>query len=110
MATTTTGADVALIIAVGVLIIIWVVVAYFVARAAENKERSFWAFWCISLFVSPILGAVIVAALPASLKTNIAKGRLKACPRCAEGARPRALMCPHCGLSLTQRAVIERSM
>ena|ERR1019366_6514395 len=77
-------------------LIIWILVSYFVARAADRKNRSFTSFFFIAFFVSPIVGAVIVAALPPSPEMLIEKGRRKACPTCAEAIMPAAVQCPHC--------------
>lgn len=88
--------DVIFVILLGLTLIAWLVVAYFVGRAAERKERSFGAFVLIALLVSPALGAVIVAALPPSSEVLIAKGRRRRCPHCAEAVRRQAHVCPHC--------------
>jgi MFS family permease len=78
-------------------LIIWILISYFVGRAADRKDRSFTAFFLIAFLVSPIVGAVIVAALPSSPEMLIAQGRRKACPNCAEAIMPRAVERPHCG-------------
>jgi hypothetical protein len=92
----TSRADVAVVVIVGLLIIAWLVVSYFVGRAAEKKNRSFASFFLIALLVSPILGAIIVAALPPSGEALIAKGQRLRCPHCAEAVNRRARICPHC--------------
>lgn len=82
---------------VGLIIWILVVCYYFVGRAADRKDRSFTAFFLIAFFVSPITGAIIVAAIPPSPEMEIAKGRLRACHQCAEAIQLRAKKCPYCG-------------
>jgi hypothetical protein len=87
-----------------VVVAIWVMVAVFVGRAAERKNRSFMSFFLIALFISPTLGAIIVAALPPDPSWLVKKGRLRSCPSCAEGIRLSALVCPHCQSNLSQSA------
>jgi MFS family permease len=93
-----TGTAAALAILIGAIVglIIWIVLCYFIGRAAERKNRSYASFFLIAFFVSPILAAVIVAALPPSREMEIAKGRLVACTECAEAIQPEARICPFC--------------
>jgi hypothetical protein len=62
-----------------VALVVWILICYFVGRAGDRKHRSFTSFFLIAFFVSPIVGAVIVAALPPSPEMLIAKGLRKAC-------------------------------
>jgi hypothetical protein len=97
-ATWSTGAAGWAILAGGIVgLIIWILVSYFVGRAADRKNRSFASFFLVAFFVSPIVGAVIVAALPPTQEMLIAKGRMRACGRCAEAIQPKATVCPYCG-------------
>jgi hypothetical protein len=78
-------------------LILWILICYFVGRAADRKNRSFTSFFLIPFFVSPIVGAVIVAALPPTQEMLIAKGRMRACGRCAQAIQLRASVCAYCG-------------
>jgi MFS superfamily sulfate permease-like transporter len=53
---------------VGVLAIIGLVAAFvaahFIAKAAVKKHRSYGAFFVLSILLSPLVTAAIVAALP----------------------------------------------
>jgi hypothetical protein len=99
IATTWSTSDTDLAILAGAIVglLIWILVSYFVGRAADRKHRSFMSFFLVAFFVSPIVGAVIVAALPPTQEMLIAKGRMRACHRCAEAIQPRAMVCPYCG-------------
>jgi hypothetical protein len=99
IATTWSTSDTNLAILAGAIVglVIWILVSYFVGRAADRKHRSFMSFFLISFFVSPIVGAVIVAALPPTQEMLIAKGRMRACGRCAQAIQLRAAVCPFCG-------------
>ena len=62
MAALSGGTVTILYLVVSVLVLaLWILVAALVGKAAERKLRSFWSFFLIALFISPLLGAVIVA-------------------------------------------------
>jgi uncharacterized membrane protein len=44
--------------------VLYVILAVLVAYAARRKDRSFSAFFWLSFFMSPLLPALVVAALP----------------------------------------------
>jgi hypothetical protein len=99
IAATWSTSDTRLAILAGAIVglIIWILISYFVGRAADHKNRSFTSFFLIAFFISPIISAVIVAALPPSTQMLIAQGRRKQCPNCAEAIMLDALDCPYCG-------------
>jgi hypothetical protein len=80
----------------GIIVIGLVVVAAYtfvcklIADAAVRKGRSFWSWFCISFFVSPILAAIIIAAVsPTHVQVLTstsapAASDLVRCQRCAE--------------------------
>lgn len=41
-----------------------VVVGHFIGKAAERKDRSYAAFFVLSILLSPLITALVVAALP----------------------------------------------
>ena len=86
----TSDIDIDLAILAGAIVafIIWVLVSHFVGRAADRKHRSFTAFFLHCFFVSPIVGAIIVAAIHPSPDMEIAKGRMRACGRRAQAIQP----------------------
>jgi len=71
----------------------------------NSKGNSFWVGFLISLFLSPIVGFIIVAILTPN-KDNIEKrelssGKLKKCPYCDELIRPDAEICRFCQRNLS---------
>jgi len=83
------------------LLFVWIVPAYFVGVAARNKSRSFAAFFFLSLGVSWLLMAIIVAALPFSRIPGQPDAQRRICPMCDEGISVNARMCKHCGSQVT---------
>jgi hypothetical protein len=63
---------------------------------AKNKGRSRPNWFLISIFVSPLLGLIAVAALPRVESNNPQRGT-KLCPKCAETVKLGADVCRHCG-------------
>ena len=63
-----TEAVLAIIGAFGFLILLVlaavVVVSHFIGKAAERKHRSYGAFFVLSILLSPLITALVVAALP----------------------------------------------
>ena len=83
------------------------VVCKLIADAAVRKGRSFWSWFFISFFVSPVLAAIIIAAVsPVQIhgmeSSNTATAAdLVPCWRCAEPIRPAAKACRFCGAELS---------
>jgi len=53
-----------LLILLGLVVVI--VVAHFIGKAAARKERSYGSFFALSILLSPLITALVVAALPFS--------------------------------------------
>lgn len=72
---------------------------------ARRKGRSFLAFFALSVFVTPIIGMIVVILMPAtetakmSVETGSGLGSVGPvpCPYCKEQIRPDAVVCKHCG-------------
>lgn len=41
-----------------------VIAAHFIGKAAQRKERSYGSFFALSILLSPLITALVVAALP----------------------------------------------
>lgn len=98
---------------VGILFLIWlawfalgglVVIAFWIARTARDKGRSYVAWFWLGLFF-PLIAWIIVASMspvPGARSTDDssdmeATSELRTCPYCAEAIRVQAIKCKHCG-------------
>lgn len=80
--------------------IVWILPAYLVGVAARNKSRNFASFFFLSLLVSWIIMAIIVAALPYSDAPGAIPTPRRRCPDCDESISVRARVCMHCRSSV----------
>jgi len=82
------------------LIIIWVLLCFVVAHYANKKGDNGVAFFFVSLFLSPLIGALILAiSKDRSEEMNIKNKVSKKCPKCAEIIKYEAVKCKFCGES-----------
>ena len=79
----------------------WVLFAAFVASMASKRGRDPYVWFGASVLFSP-LGAALILLMtgdpPREQEVHrIVTGELRRCPFCAEGIRPEAIVCKHCG-------------
>lgn len=92
-----------------VYLIVSALLALVPAYIAEQKGRSYAAFWWLSFLTTIVVGLIAVLAMPALSPEERAKsqGRLDRvvpdllkCPYCAEYIKSEAKICKHCGQSV----------
>ena len=83
------------------LFLLWVLASVAVGGYSHSKGTGFWFGTVLSLALSPLIGALIVAIRQPSSKVlekrELASGQLKKCPACAELIKADARKCKHCG-------------
>jgi len=87
---------------------IWLLLALplsiLVGFAGRRKGGSFLAAFVVSLLLSPLIGALVVALHSPRTEVlearAIKKGKARRCPECKELIQPDARICKHCGHKL----------
>lgn len=79
----------------------WLIFSFLVATWASSKGRSWFGYFVLSLLLSPLVGAIVVAIAgqnkPALESAAVQSGEMRKCPACAELIRSEARKCRHCG-------------
>ncbi|SCX07972.1 hypothetical protein SAMN05216534_0696 [Candidatus Aquiluna sp. UB-MaderosW2red] len=78
-----------------VFILIWVIPAYFVARVAQERRRSFAGFLVVSLLLGWLIPLFVIQVMrPVSPELT------RKCVYCSELIKDEATFCVHCGKEL----------
>jgi hypothetical protein len=86
------------------VIVIWLLLCYAVVVYAGKKGRSRVGFFLLSLFLSPLVGFVLIALGP----SNPERMGMRKCPQCAEFVKAEALKCRFCGFDFLARGPLFR--
>jgi len=81
------------------ILLLWFVLCILVAWIGTQKGRSGWGFFFLSFFLSPLIGFLVVLALPAKAPgVSTPRGSdLILCSACGRPHRADTNDCPHCG-------------
>jgi len=82
------------------VLIAWLLLSFAIMLYADRKGRSRLGFFFLSLFLSPLVGFVLLAAS----RPNPEKQGLRKCPQCAEFVKQEALKCRFCAFDFTLSA------
>jgi hypothetical protein len=78
----------------------WLLFSIVVGIIAANRGRSGFGWFVLSMVISPLLGVILVALIPAIGDERPSTATHVKCPDCAELVLKEARKCKHCGCHL----------
>jgi hypothetical protein len=86
------------------LVLVWVILSVLVGVYATSRGHGFFASFCISLILSPLIAFLILLVRKPNTKAieerAIADGGSRKCPQCAELIKAEAIVCRYCNARL----------
>jgi len=73
-------------------LLLWIILTVLIGFWASTLNRSVLGYVILSLFLSPLVSAILLLIVGVD-----GEGLLKKCPACAESVKVEALLCKHCG-------------
>jgi hypothetical protein len=78
----------------------WFILSILCGMLASGKGKSFFGYFLLSTFLSPLIGFIAVLIAKEDLakveKKELDRGGKKRCPFCAELVKSEAIVCKHC--------------
>lgn len=78
----------------------WVIFSFVAAAIASAKNRGAGRYFLVSLILSPLVGIILAAAMPALPRDAASTKPHAPCPFCLEPIIAGARKCKHCGSML----------
>ncbi len=88
------------------IVVIWLLFGIVTAVAASNKNRDVVGWFILGCLFGPfalVLVLIMKEPIPGLVQQIIDRQKeelVKVCPYCAEGIKPAAVVCKHCGRDL----------
>ncbi len=96
----------ALFIFAAAIALMWVLLSRLVGQMAERRGYSNIHWYLFSLFCSPLIGFILVSALPSLADLNPAA--YKQCSRCSNMVKVEEAICPYCQADLYKKSEAEK--